>query len=1270
MLRLAEMEIPVTRKLEVRRVPSGAIDRAGCRLRDAHDISRWAAPWLLWALLTIPSAGRAQQAVVSVTGHIVAQDAIPLGNLDVQLQWSAGGVDSVRIIRLDRDGRFRVEVPRDAEHARIRIASARFVTRELPVATGSGPGPAALGEIRLTAKAQALPRVQAVGPRPKPSRNDDRLQPRPGERVANIDAALAFNGDLLGDPSDALSAIPGIQVLPDPSGGPPQLTVAGLSPALNRSTINGMPSADNPPRDAGVLQILLNSYDPARASSSLVTNWAMLSANFLPVRRLHGTVSSPATEWTSAAGDHLGARVFAPVLSGTFAGPGRGPVRMINGSFQASTQRSVIPSVLSAAPASLAPLGLTPATVNALRTRLPGLGINFEPSQKLARQTTQASLYTRLDFTTRAIAVATSNADGTVSVADGGTDGDATYLVLGGNLNHSRGPGASASALPFYGTSTDYASAVLQGVWSHFTRTALLSESRLGVTVGSRRSGPTSQVPGATVLMGSASLDSSTFGTGIALLGGSASIPVRDWDVLIHGANETRWKTRNGRHEFEVAFEGSLERLTTTRDASAGTFTFASLNDYLANSPTSFVRRLGRSQITDASLGSAVGIGDTYRPSKFVNVQYGLRVERAWLTSDAPHLASVDSVFGRDTRALPQWLAVSPMVGLTWILGRDAGGFADASRRITAGVRDYRASLPLSTIATRPQRVGTTAANILRCVGGAVQPPDWRGLVSGTMAAPAACLDGNSTETQLATDADVFNPAFTVAHSWRADAALDYSFPGRLFTTLHTMFAVNTAQSLPVDLNFSGIQRGVLSAEGNRPLFVAPNSVAPNSGAIAPTESRRDPQFGAINEYRTASRGHAQSIGLTASYRPSFSFFSSGIQTPLTIDYTFASSERRWNGFTATTAGDPLKMESIPDPYSRHTILISGGVRVPDVAMLSVGIQLRSGFSFTPTVLNDINGDGLANDRAFIFDPTTAVSNVAGLASWFASAPGSIRQCLRLQVGRIARPNSCEGPWSSTINAALTLDSYRLRIQNRGSVRIVFSNLAAGADLLLHGANDTRGWGQIAYPDPVLLIPRGFDPSTSAFRYSVNPRFGSSDAIRAVLASPFRISLDVSFDVGQSPEVHAMESRLNASTEDTSNADLIASRLAWHGPALFDDLMKLADSLKLSRVQLDSLSRWSDEHTAYRDSLYRELAKDLAVYHGNYASRRAQEHWHDAISMVRWHEWGYRSKLIALLTPAQRRAAFSERSPAVSRLLLMDRDEATRFLARWFYAPG
>ena len=77
------------------------------------------------------------------------------------------------------------------------------------------------------------------------------------------------------------------------------------------------------------------------------------------------------------------------------------------------------------------------------------------------------------------------------------------------------------------------------------------------------------------------------------------------------------------------------------------------------------------------------------------------------------------------------------------------------------------------------------------------------------------------------------------------------------------------------------------------------------------------------------------------------------------------------------------------------------------------------------------------------------------------------------------------------------------------AVGVNLANPLGGLDQLLHGADHLRGRGTSAPPDPTLYYVRGFDPTSQAFTYEVNPRFGSTRASQNTVRAPFRLTIDV-----------------------------------------------------------------------------------------------------------------------------------------------------------------
>ena len=125
------------------------------------------------------------------------------------------------------------------------------------------------------------------------------------------------------------------------------------------------------------------------------------------------------------------------------------------------------------------------------------------------------------------------------------------------------------------------------------------------------------------------------------------------------------------------------------------------------------------------------------------------------------------------------------------------------------------------------------------------------------------------------------------------------------------------------------------------------------------------------------------------------------------------------------------------------------------------------------------------------------------MRSLLADGSPSAKECLLANLGRVVGRNGCRGPWSESLNIQWRPPMPK-RWDGRVTPTVYIQNVLAGVDQALHGTSDLRGWGSQPTPDPVLLVPRGFDPSAKSFRYDVNPRFadtraGRNTALRTLL---------------------------------------------------------------------------------------------------------------------------------------------------------------------------
>ena len=164
---------------------------------------------------------------------------------------------------------------------------------------------------------------------------------------------------------------------------------------------------------------------------------------------------------------------------------------------------------------------------------------------------------------------------------------------------------------------------------------------------------------------------------------------------------------------------------------------------------------------------------------------------------------------------------------------------------------------------------------------------------------------------------------------------------------------------------------------------------------------------------------------------------------------------------------------------------------------------------------------------------------------------------------------------------------------------LYLQNVLAGVDQALHGSESLRGWGSQAAPDPVLLIPKGFDAGAGKFRYDVNPRFGQTRGGRSIGRDPFRIVLDFSVNLSTDFDLQhlrrAVEPVRGPSGWERRSADSLTAYYLRQTSSIHKLLIRESDSLFLSRDQIASL------RTA--DSVYSERVRAILIPLGQYLAQ-------------------------------------------------------------------
>jgi hypothetical protein len=310
--------------------------------------------------------------------------------------------------------------------------------------------------------------------------------------------------------------------------------------------------------------------------------------------------------------------------------------------------------------------------------------------------------------------------------------------------------------------------------------------------------------------------------------------------------------------------------------------------------------------------------------------------------------------------------------------------------------------------------------------------------------------------------------------------------------------------------------------------------------------------------------------------------FNSDLLQSMQLGYTYLVGRDQTRGFSGSTAGDPSTVEWVPASQDgQHRLTLSNGITFARSVQLQFFATATSGSRYTPRVAGDINGDGLSNDRAFVFDPSMSNdATSAGMASLLANGARQARSCLESQIGQIARANSCRNGWSYNMNAHIGVVRGRYHLPSRLAVGATLYNALAAADVLLHGSARARGWGQSRFADPTLLTVRGFDASAQRFIYAVNPRFGETRRSASALWSPFRLTVHATMDVGPDRRRTAIEAMRHGGVGRIPQPrlelpELITSLATteWYRVATaYSLLWGQRDSIQMTQPQRDSLA--------------------------------------------------------------------------------------------------
>lgn len=785
----------------------------------------------------------------------------------------------------------------------------------------------------------------------------------------------------------------------------------------------------------------------------------------------------------------------------------------------------------------------------------------------------------------------------------------------------------------------------------------LINDFRLSVNRDTREQLPFARVPEGRVRVTSL-LGDGTSSVKNLVFGGERSMPVNTREDTNELMNELSFLLGDThRLKLGLLINSSDFTQLNTNDV-FGVFTFRSLAAFEAGRAASFTRTLVPRANDGGGINAALYAGDTWRPTPRLQLTYGLRLEASRFSGEAGYNATIDSAFARRTDEIPSEVHASPRAGFSWRVSQDGA----PPRIVRGGFGEFRGRAPFSLFAEAADQTGLSdSERQLVCIGQSVPTPDWALYLRDESAIPASCADGSapSALNRSRPNVTVFNPRFGAPRSWRASLGYQAQLLGTLQLSMDGMYTRGVGLYGVRDLNLDESHQTLLGAE-RRIFFGDPlASIAPGTGETTSASSRRDSRFAHVFELESGLESStAQLTTALSGFLPPRIMFQVSWTLMRARDQSSFSCCSPQQGFAQpTTSGNPNTSEWATSNFDRRHIMTGifgyNLARWLDVTLIN---RLMSGQPFTPLAGGDVNGDGVRNDRAFIFAaaaaPDSAIGN--GMRRLLASAPRAMRECLQDQAGHIAGRNSCRGEWYYSLDGRVNLRPGTTGFASRINLSLDFSNVLAGFDQLAHGATDLHGWGQMSRPDATLLYPRGFDAATQSFRYTVNEQFGRSRTQRFGFGQPFQVQVQLRVNIGAGGQ-----GGLGAIARRAGGPGGAGGRPAGGGrdggfargegqrldpAAMIDRLLAnnpltviigLRDSLQLTPEQVQQLQALADSLTEQVEPLAAEAKRKLGTEPSPERMREASGEIGPLLQQGRQHVQKAMQEVQKLLTPKQ-----------------------------------
>lgn len=514
-----------------------------------------------------------------------------------------------------------------------------------------------------------------------------------------------------------------------------------------------------------------------------------------------------------------------------------------------------------------------------------------------------------------------------------------------------------------------------------------------------------------------------------------------------------------------------------------GSWTFNSLDDFAAGTPSSFFRNVPVTPGLDLNARFSVNQFSVYGQTEYrgidnVVLTAGLRWDQPMYLDDPLYNPLVEDAIGRRTDQLTGNGTLSPRFGFNW----DVDG--EGQTQVRGGVGLFTGRFPFVWLSNIYGNTGLSYAGLF-CSGSSV--PAFTLDPNGQ---PETCAGGGGPGSGGTPDINLIDPNFEWPNAWRVDAAVDQTLPGNIVGTAEFLYTKYRKQIFLRELNVD-FAHPISTTQGGRPVFgthVSGVQSGGNNGFATP--NRIDDRLGHVVELTNSDRDWAYSLIFQAQKR-----YSDGFEMNASYTYSdaeaisgltssIATSNIGFNPVTGSPNDPPL---STSDYLQKHKFTFGGSWDVNDWFTWSVLYVANTGDRYSYTYDGDVNADGYespsTNNRNndLIYVPMNASditlvdpSDWTTLDAYIQSEP-----CLRENRGRIIAPNSCTEPWRNRVDTRFTFKVPTIGGQRAELVFDIFNVL----NLL------NQDWGRnkgVQFATIDLLQLRGWDDANNRGIFDLN----------------------------------------------------------------------------------------------------------------------------------------------------------------------------------------